>query len=142
MQMSPTGNGRRESYASPPLPRMTNTYILPGKDNLESMIASMDEGLYAVDFSGGQVDITAGTFVFSASEAYWVKNGKIAYPVKGATIIGNGPAVMQRISAVGSDFALDSGIGTCGKDGQSVPVGVGQPALKVDLMTIGGSGAA
>lgn len=135
-----TGNGRRESYAHLPLPRMTNTYMLPGKHTPEEIIASVDYGLYAVNFGGGQVDITSGKFVFSASEAYVIENGKISYPVKGATLIGNGPDVLTRVTMVGNDLKLDEGVGTCGKDGQSVPVGVGQPTLRVDGLTVGGTG--
>lgn len=134
-----TGNGRRESYAHLPLPRMTNTYLLPGNYNPQEIIASVDKGIYAVNFAGGQVDITSGKFVFSASEAYMIENGKIAYPVKGATLVGNGPDVLTRVSMVGNDLALDAGIGVCGKEGQSVPVGVGQPTLRVDGLTIGGT---
>jgi TldD protein len=136
-----TGNGRRESYAHLPMPRMTNTYMLPGKYAPEEIIASVDKGLYAVNFAGGQVDITNGKFVFSASEAYLIENGKITRPVKGATLIGSGPETMTRVSMVGNDLALDSGIGVCGKDGQSVPVGVGQPTLKIDSITVGGTQA-
>lgn len=139
MGMHPTGNGRRESYAHVTLPRMTNTYMLPGQDNLQDMIASIPKGLYAVNFGGGQVDITSGKFVFSASEAYLIENGKITQPVKGATLIGNGPDVLTKVSMVGHDLALDEGVGTCGKDGQSVPVGVGQPSLKIDGITVGGT---
>jgi TldD protein len=139
MNMQPTGNGRRESYAHLPMPRMTNTYMLAGEHDPDEIIASVDKGLYAVNFGGGQVDITSGQFVFSASEAYWIENGKIAYPVKGATLIGNGPDVLTRVSMVGNDLALDSGVGVCGKDGQSVPVGVGQPTLKIDSLTVGGT---
>lgn len=139
MKMQPTGNGRRESYASPPLPRMTNTYMLAGKYAPEEIIASVEKGLYAVNFGGGQVDITSGKFVFSASEAYLIENGKITRPVKGATLIGNGPDVLTRVSMVGHDLALDEGVGTCGKEGQSVPVGVGQPTLKIDALTVGGT---
>ncbi len=139
MNMKPTGNGRRESYASVPLPRMTNTYMLPGESDPEEIIASVKKGLYAVDFSGGQVDITSGKFVFTASEAYWIENGKIKAPVRGATLIGNGPEVLTRVSMVGNDLKLDEGIGNCGKAGQSVPVGVGQPTLKIDALTIGGA---
>ncbi|MEX8498367.1 MAG: metalloprotease TldD [Leptothrix ochracea] len=135
----PTGNGRRESYAHVPLPRMTNTYMLAGERSREEIIASIDRGLYATNFGGGQVDITSGKFVFSASEAYWVEKGKILYPVKGATIIGNGPDALTRVSMIGNDLELDSGVGTCGKDGQSVPVGVGQPTLRIDGMTVGGT---
>jgi len=134
-----TGNGRRESYAHLPMPRMTNTYMLPGEDDPGEIIASVDKGLYAVNFGGGQVDITSGKFVFSASEAYLIENGRITSPVKGATLIGNGPDVLTRVSMVGNDLALDAGVGTCGKEGQSVPVGVGQPSLKVDELTVGGT---
>jgi TldD protein len=136
-----TGNGRRESYAHQPLVRMTNTYMLPGKSTRDEIIASMDRGLLAVDFSGGQVDTTSGQFVFTTSEAYWVENGKIAYPVKQATLIGDGASVLKGISMVGNDLAMDSGIGTCGKGGQSVPVSVGQPTIRVDGITIGGAKA-
>ena len=139
MGMEPTGNARRESYAHIPMPRMTNTYMLAGKDNLEDMITSVDQGIYAVNFDGGQVDITSGKFVFSANEAYLIKNGKIQHPVKGATLIGSGDEVLKTISMVGNDLKLDGGIGVCGKDGQSVPVGVGQPSLKVDNLTVGGT---
>ncbi len=133
-----TGNGRRESYAHLPMPRMTNTYMLAGSHDPGEIISSVDEGLYAVNFAGGQVDITSGKFVFSASEAYRIEKGKIGSPVKGATLIGNGPDVLTRVSMVGNDLELDSGIGTCGKDGQSVPVGVGQPTLRIDGLTVGG----
>jgi len=136
-----TGNGRRESYAHLPLPRMTNTYMLPGSRDPGEIIASVDRGLYAVNFSGGQVDITSGKFVFSASEAYLIENGKLTHPVKGATLIGNGPDVLTRVSMVGNDLELDAGVGTCGKEGQSVPVGVGQPTLKIDELTVGGTSA-
>lgn len=137
-----TGNGRRESYASVPMPRMTNTYMENGSHEPEEIIASIDKGLYAVNFGGGQVDITSGKFVFSASEAWWVENGKLQYPVKGATIIGNGPEVLKHVSMIGNDTALDPGVGVCGKDGQSVPVGVGQPTLRIDAgLTVGGSEA-
>ncbi len=139
MKTLPTGNGRRESYAHVPMPRMTNTYMLGGDKDPQEIVASIDRGLYAVNFGGGQVDITSGKFVFSASEAYWVENGKIQYPVKGATLIGNGPDALTRISMIGNDMALDSGVGTCGKDGQSVPVGVGQPTLRIDGLTVGGT---
>lgn len=139
MGMTSTGNCRRESYAHQPMPRMTNTYMLAGKYHPEEIIRSVDKGLYAVNFSGGQVDITSGQFVFSASEAYLIEKGKITQPVKGATLVGNGPDVMKKISMVGNDLRLDSGIGTCGKAGQSVPVGVGQPTLKVDALTVGGT---
>lgn len=139
MGMKSTGNCRRESYAHQPMPRMTNTYMLAGKYSPEEIIRSVDRGLYAVNFSGGQVDITSGQFVFSTSEAYLIEGGKITQPVKGATLVGNGPDVMKKISMVGNDLMLDSGIGTCGKAGQSVPVGVGQPTLKVDALTVGGT---
>jgi TldD protein len=135
-----TGNGRRESYAHLPMPRMTNTYMLPGEHDPEEIISSVKKGLYAVNFGGGQVDITSGRFVFSASEAYLIENGKITVPVKGATLIGNGPEAMTRISMVGNDLKLDAGVGVCGKEGQSVPVGVGQPTLKLDELTVGGTG--
>jgi TldD protein len=136
-----TGNGRRESYAHLPMPRMTNTYMLGGHHAPGEIIASVDKGLYAVNFGGGQVDITSGKFVFSASEAYLIENGRITNPVKGATLIGSGPEVLKKVSMVGDDLALDSGIGTCGKEGQSVPVGVGQPTLRVDGLTVGGTSA-
>ena len=139
MGMQPTGNCRRESYAHVPMPRMTNTYMLAGQYSPEEIIRSVERGLYAVNFGGGQVDITSGQFVFSASEAYLIENGKVTRPVKGATLIGNGPDVMKKISMIGNDLALDSGIGVCGKDGQSVPVGVGQPTLKIDALTVGGT---
>lgn len=134
-----TGNGRRESYAHMPMPRMTNTYMLPGDSNPEEIIASVKKGIYAVNFSGGQVDIVSGKFVFSASEAYLIENGKVTQPVKGATLIGNGLEVLNKVSMVGNDLELDTGIGICGKDGQSVPVGVGQPTLRVDELTVGGT---
>ncbi len=139
MGVAPTGNGRRESYAHMPLPRMTNTYMLPGIRDPQEIIASVEKGLYAVNFGGGQVDITNGKFVFSASEAYLIENGKVTRPVKGATLIGNGPDVLTRVTIVGNDLALDSGVGTCGKDGQSVPVGVGQPTLRINGLTVGGT---
>jgi TldD protein len=139
MGVKPTGNGRRESYAHAPMPRMTNTYMLPGPHNPEEIIRSVEKGIYAKNFGGGQVDITSGKFVFSASEAYLIENGRITRPVKGATLIGNGPDVLTRVSMVGNDLELDSGVGTCGKDGQSVPVGVGQPTLKIDGLTVGGT---
>jgi len=138
MGMDPTGNGRRESYAHLPMPRMTNTYMHSGEHDPEEIIASVDKGIYAVNFGGGQVDITSGKFVFSASEAYMIENGKKTYPVKGATLIGNGPEVLTRVSMVGNDLALDSGVGVCGKEGQSVPVGVGQPTMRIDGLTVGG----
>ncbi len=134
-----TGNGRRESFAHCPMPRMTNTYMLAGNTPAEEIISSVDKGLYAVNFGGGQVDITSGKFVFSASEAYMIENGRISYPVKGATLIGNGPDAMNRISMIGDDLQLDSGVGICGKDGQSVPVGVGMPTLRMDGLTVGGT---
>jgi len=134
-----TGNARRESFAHLPLPRMTNTYMLGGDKDPQEIIASVKHGLYAVNFGGGQVDITNGKFVFSASEAYMVENGKIAYPVKGATLIGNGPDILRRVSMVGNDMELDSGVGVCGKEGQSVPVGVGQPTLRIEDVTVGGT---
>ena len=139
MGMQPTGNCRRESYAHVPMPRMTNTYMLAGKDDPAEIIRSVKKGLYAVNFAGGQVDITSGQFVFSASEAYLIEDGRVTRPVKGATLIGNGPDVMKKISMIGNDLALDGGIGVCGKDGQSVPVGVGQPTLKIDSLTVGGT---
>jgi TldD protein len=138
---APTGNGRRESYAHLPMPRMTNTYMLAGTQDPGEIIASVDNGLYAVNFGGGQVDITSGKFVFSASEAYLIENGKVTRPVKGATLIGNGPDVLTRVRMVGDDLQLDQGVGTCGKEGQSVPVGVGQPTLRVDGLTVGGTNA-
>jgi TldD protein len=138
--MPETGNGRRESFAHMTLPRMTNTYMRAGSRAPEEIIASVDKGLYAVNFGGGQVDITSGKFVFSASEAYLIENGKIGAAVKGATLIGNGPDVLQRVSMVGNDMKLDGGVGTCGKEGQSVPVGVGQPTLRIDALTVGGTG--
>jgi len=140
MNMAPTGNGRRESYANLPMPRMTNTYLAAGDYDPQEIISSVDKGIYAVNFGGGQVDITSGKFVFSASEAYMIENGKITAPVKGATLIGNGPDAMNQVSMVGSDLQLDTGVGVCGKEGQSVPVGVGQPTLKLDRMTVGGTG--
>jgi len=139
MKVRPTGNGRRESYAHIPMPRMTNTYMLGGDKTPEEIVASIKKGLYATNFGGGQVDITSGKFVFSASEAYWVENGKILYPVKGATIVGNGPDALTRVTMIGNDMRLDSGVGTCGKEGQSVPVGVGQPTLRIDGLTVGGT---
>jgi len=139
MGVKPTGNGRRESYAAVPMPRMTNTYMLAGDKTKEEIIAGLRRGLYASNFGGGQVDITSGKFVFSASEAFWVENGKIQYPVKGATIIGNGPDALTRVSMIGNDLKLDPGVGTCGKEGQSVPVGVGQPTLRIDRLTVGGT---
>jgi TldD protein len=139
MGVAPTGNGRRESYAHVPMPRMTNTYMLAGDKHPEEIVASIKKGLYATNFGGGQVDITSGKFVFSASQAYWVENGKIQYPVKGGTLVGNGPDALTRVSMMGNDMALDPGVGTCGKEGQSVPVGVGQPTLRIDGLTVGGT---
>ena len=139
MKVPVTGNGRRESFAHLPMPRMTNTYMLNGNREPGEIIESVERGLYAVNFGGGQVDITNGKFVFSASEAWWVENGKLQYPVKGATIIGNGPDVLTRVTMIGNDMRLDSGVGVCGKDGQSVPVGVGQPTLRVEALTVGGT---
>lgn len=139
MGMRPTGNGRRESYSHRPMPRMTNTYMLAGDSEPDEIIESVQSGIYARNFGGGQVDITSGKFVFTANEAYLIENGKITRPVKGATLIGNGPDVLTRVSMVGNDLELDSGVGTCGKEGQSVPVGVGQPTMKIDGMTIGGT---
>lgn len=139
MNVKPTGNGRRESYAHQPMPRMTNTIMLGGNSSPKDIIASVKKGLYAVNFGGGQVDITSGKFVFSASEAYMIENGKITHPVKGATLIGNGPDALTKVQAVGNDMALDDGVGTCGKAGQSVPVGVGQPTLLISNMTVGGT---
>ena len=138
MGSEPTGNGRRESFAHLPMPRMTNTFMLAGESEPEEIIASVDKGLYAVNFGGGQVDITSGQFVFSTSEAYLIEKGRVTQPVRGATLIGSGPEAMTRISMVGNDMKLDSGVGVCGKDGQSVPVGVGQPTLKIDALTVGG----
>ena len=139
MGVAPTGNGRRESYAHMPMPRMTNTYMLAGPHDHDDIIASVDKGLYAPNFGGGQVDITSGKFVFSASEAYLIENGKVTTPVKGAMLIGDGPEVLTRISMVGNNLELDTGVGTCGKEGQSVPVGVGQPTLRIDELTVGGT---
>jgi TldD protein len=141
MKSGVTGNGRRESFAHLPMPRMTNTIMLPGERDPAEIIASVKNGLYAANFGGGQVDITSGKFVFSAAEAWMIEDGKLTYPVKGATLIGNGPEVLTKVSMVGNDLALDSGVGTCGKDGQSVPVGVGQPTLRIDGITVGGSAA-
>jgi len=141
MGVAPTGNGRRESYAHLPMPRMTNTYMLAGPHQPDEIIASVDRGLYAVNFGGGQVDITSGKFVFSASEAYLIEGGRVTRPVKGATLIGNGPEVLTRVSMVGNDLQLDAGVGSCGKEGQTVPVGVGQPTLRVDRLTVGGTRA-
>ena len=139
MGVRPTGNGRRESYAHQPMPRMTNTYMLAGNKTPEEIISGVKNGIYATNFGGGQVDITSGKFVFSASEAYKIENGKIQYPVKGATIIGNGPESLKQVSMIGNDLRLDDGVGVCGKEGQSVPVGVGQPTLRIENMVVGGS---
>jgi TldD protein len=141
MGMKPTGNGRRQSFAHSPMPRMTNTYMLAGQHEPEEIMRSVKRGLYAKSFGGGQVDITSGKFVFSCTEAYLIEDGKVGAPVKGATIIGNGPDALTRISMVGNDMALDPGIGTCGKQGQGVPVGVGQPSLRLDRITVGGTAA-
>jgi TldD protein len=141
MKMAPTGNGRRESFAHAPMPRMTNTFMLPGESTSDEIIRSVKHGLFAVSFGGGQVDITNGKFVFSASEAYLIEDGQVTRPVKGATLIGDGPDVLTRVAMVGNDLALDSGIGTCGKDGQSVPVGVGLPTIRIDGITVGGTSA-
>jgi len=140
MGVASTGNGRRESFAHITLPRMTNTYMRPGKTPPGEILASVEKGIYAVNFGGGQVDITSGKFVFSASEAYLIENGKLGAPIKGATLIGNGPDVLTRVSMVGNDLKLDDGVGTCGKEGQSVPVGVGQPTVRIDGLTVGGTG--
>ena len=139
MGVKPTGNGRRESYAHLPMPGMTNTYMLGGEHDPQEIVASLRKGLYATNFGGGQVDITSGKFVFSTSQAWWVENGKLQYPVKGATLVGNGPDVLTRVSMIGNDMGLDSGVGTCGKEGQSVPVGVGQPTLRIEGLTVGGT---
>ena len=141
MRVPATGNGRRESYAHIPMPRMTNTVMLGGDRDPAEILASVERGLYAVNFGGGEVDITSGKFVFSAAEAWWIEDGKLQYPVKGATLIGNGPDALTRISMIGNDLALDPGIGTCGKEGQSVPVGVGQPTIRIEGLTVGGTGA-
>ena len=139
MGVAPTGNGRRESYASIPMPRMTNTFMLGGDKDPAEIVASMKRGLYAVNFGGGEVDITSGKFVFSASEAYWIEDGRVQYPVKGATLIGNGPDALTHVTMIGNDMCLDPGIGMCGKDGQSVPVGVGQPTIRIEGLTVGGT---
>jgi len=140
MGVAPTGNGRRESYAALPMPRMTNTFMLAGDKDPQEIIGSLKRGIYAANFGGGQVDITSGKFVFNASEAWWVEDGKLQYPVKGATLIGNGPDVLKRISLIGNDLELDPGVGNCGKEGQTVPVGVGQPTLRIDGgLTVGGT---
>jgi TldD protein len=139
MGVAPTGNGRRESYASLPMPRMTNTFMLAGQEDPQDILRSVKNGIYAVSFGGGQVDITSGKFVFSASEAYMIEDGQLGRPLKGATLIGNGPDVLKRVSAIGNDLKLDNGVGTCGKDGQSVPVGVGMPTIRIDQLTVGGT---
>ena len=139
MGMKPTGNGRRQSFAHIPMPRMTNTYMLAGNRDPQEILASVKKGLYAVNFGGGQVDITSGKFVFSAAEAYLIEDGKVGPAVKGATLIGNGPDVLKKVSMVGNDLKLDEGVGTCGKEGQDVPVGVGQPTLRIDGLTVGGT---
>jgi TldD protein len=141
MGMKPTGNGRRESFAHAPMPRMRNTYMLAGRHAPDEIIRSVKRGLYAVNFGGGQVDITSGKFVFSAAEAYLIEDGKVGAPVKGATLIGNGPDALTRVRMIGSDMKLDPGVGTCGKDGQGVPVGVGQPTLLIENLTVGGTAA-
>lgn len=141
MGMPLTGNGRRESYAHIPMPRMTNTFMLAGESSPEDIIRSVKKGIYAVNFGGGQVDITNGKFVFSASEAYLIEDGKVTRPIRGATLIGSGPEVLKRVSMVGTDLSLDEGVGTCGKDGQSVPVGVGLPTIRIDRITVGGTKA-
>ena len=140
MGVAPTGNGRRESFAHLPLPRMTNTTMLAGQHDPQEIIRSVKKGIYAANFGGGQVDITSGKFVFSMSEAYLIEDGKITAPIKGATLIGNGPEALTRVSMIGNDLKLDPGVGTCGKEGQSVPVGVGQPTLRIDGLTVGGTG--
>jgi TldD protein len=139
MKMPLTGNGRRESYQHVVMPRMTNTYMLAGSHDPREILASVKKGIYAVNFGGGQVDITNGKFVFSMSEAFMIENGKVTYPLKGATLIGNGPDALTRVKMIGNDLQLDTGVGTCGKDGQSVPVGVGQPTLRIDGLTVGGT---
>jgi TldD protein len=141
MGMEPTGNGRRQSYAHIPMPRMTNTYMLAGNHDPAEILSSVKNGLYAVQFGGGQVDITSGKFVFACTEAYLVEDGKIGPAVKGATLIGNGPDAMTKVSMIGTDMELDSGIGTCGKEGQGVPVGVGQPTILMEGLTVGGTAA-
>jgi TldD protein len=142
MKGSPTGNGRRESYEHVPMPRMTNTFMMAGESDPEEIIRSVQKGLYCANFGGGQVDITSGNFVFSASESYLIENGRLTRPVRNATLIGNGPEAMKYVSMVGNDLKLDEGVGVCGKEGQSVPVGVGIPTVKIDRMTVGGTGAA
>ncbi|MEA2872154.1 MAG: TldD protein, partial [Hyphomicrobiales bacterium] len=140
MGMKPTGNGRRESYGHVPMPRMTNTYMLAGDRDPQEIIASVKNGIYAVSFGGGQVDIVSGKYVFQCTEAYKLENGKVGAPIKGAMLIGNGPSDLRRVSMVGNDLKLDTGVGTCGKNGQGVPVGVGQPTLRMDRITVGGTG--
>jgi TldD protein len=139
MGMEPTGNGRRESYEHLPMPRMTNTFMLAGEDDPDEILRSVPDGIYAASFGGGQVDITSGKFVFTASEAYRIEGGRLGAPLKGATLIGNGPEVLKQVSRIGNDLALDHGVGTCGKDGQGVPVGVGLPTIRVDALTVGGT---
>jgi TldD protein len=139
MKTAPTGNGRRESFAHLPMPRMTNTFMLSGNTEPDEIVASVKKGIYAANFGGGQVDITSGKFVFSASEAYMIENGRITYPIKGATLIGSGPEAMNRVEMIGNNMSLDSGVGTCGKEGQSVPVGVGMPTIKMEGLTVGGT---
>jgi len=141
MGVRPTGNGRRQSYGSQPMPRMTNTFMLNGDKDPGEILASVDKGIYAVNFGGGQVDITSGKFVFSCTEAYLIENGKVGASIKGATLIGNGPEALTRVSMIGNDMKLDTGVGTCGKNGQSVPVGVGQPTLRMEGLTVGGTAA-
>ncbi|MCG8543715.1 MAG: metallopeptidase TldD-related protein, partial [Alphaproteobacteria bacterium] len=141
MGMAPTGNGRRQSHAHMPMPRMTNTYMLDGDKEPAEILSSVKNGIYAVNFGGGQVDITSGKFVFTCTEAYMIEDGKQGAPVKGATLIGNGPDVLTKVSMIGNDSKLDDGVGTCGKDGQSVPVGVGQPTMLIDGLTVGGTAA-
>jgi len=141
MGMAPTGNGRRQSYAHAPVPRMTNTYMLSGDKEPQEIIQSVNKGLYAVNFGGGQVDITSGKYVFSCTEAYMIEDGKVTAPVKGATLIGSGPEDLKRVSMIGNDMKLDTGVGMCGKDGQSVPVGVGQPTMRIENITVGGTAA-
>jgi TldD protein len=140
MNMKPTGNGRRQGYSHVPMPRMTNTYMLAGARDPAEIIASVKKGVYAANFGGGQVDITSGKYVFQCTEAYQIENGKIGAPLKGAMLIGNGPTDLHRITMIGNDLALDTGIGTCGKNGQGVPVGVGQPTLRMERITVGGTG--
>jgi TldD protein len=141
MGVTPTGNGRRQSFAHMPMPRMTNTIMVAGDKDPQEILASVKDGIYAVSFGGGQVDITSGKFVFSCTEAYKIENGKVGRPIKGATLIGNGPDVLTRVAMIGNDMKLDPGVGTCGKQGQGVPVGVGQPTLLIDKLTVGGTAA-